>query len=320
MKYLSGKQLTENLKSLFKTERKTTAEIIEHIKEIDRRRLYLEMGFSSTFAYLTEEIGYGKASAQRRIDAARMTALIPEIHEDLKNGKLNLTQVSLIAQGLRQKEKEVGQRLNVEFKKDLIEKIKSAGRDLAPQVLAQALDLELNVQEKIRPQKDESVRLEVTLSKKQMEKLGRVKELISHTNPNPSLAELIELLADKFIERKDPRAEPKRKVSLKTKAPLKTDFAAEHLKASQETGSDGELKKVSKAIPRELQRSLHRQEQCCQWTQPVTGRKCGSRFRLQIDHQQPRWAGGDNSPQNLRILCAGHNLYKFRREAGLHPY
>ncbi|MBO9666291.1 MAG: HNH endonuclease [Bdellovibrio sp.] len=42
---------------------------------------------------------------------------------------------------------------------------------------------------------------------------------------------------------------------------------------------------------------------------------CGSTRFLQIDHRQPVWAGGTNEFQNLQVLCAQHNQYKYRQES-----
>jgi hypothetical protein len=53
----------------------------------------------------------------------------------------------------------------------------------------------------------------------------------------------------------------------------------------------------------------------CQWQ--TDGKKCGSRFQLELDHIQPIWAGGTSEIENLRILCRAHNQLKYKKEAGL---
>jgi len=75
-------------------ERSITQEILEHIAEVDRRKLHLKMSYPSLFDYLTREIGYSAASAQRRIDAARLMQKIPEVSEQIKTGSINLSQIS----------------------------------------------------------------------------------------------------------------------------------------------------------------------------------------------------------------------------------
>jgi hypothetical protein len=62
-------------------------------------------------------------------------------------------------------------------------------------------------------------------------------------------------------------------------------------------------------------RRLLAQQKCCQFVDPRTGKKCQSRWFLQVDHRQPRWAEGSNQIENLQILCSAHNRYKYRQEA-----
>lgn len=54
-----------------------------------------------------------------------------------------------------------------------------------------------------------------------------------------------------------------------------------------------------------FQKSNH----CCEYIDPITKRKCSSKYQLQIDHIIPVARGGDNESTNLRILCRTHNLH-----------
>jgi hypothetical protein len=80
---------------------------------------------------------------------------------------------------------------------------------------------------------------------------------------------------------------------------------------------------ISYLSERELSRrakSLDKQKfSTCQFKDPKTGRVCGAKTFLQIDHKQPRWAGGTDNPENLTVLCSAHNRYKYRQEAGITP-
>ena len=51
-------------------------------------------------------------------------------------------------------------------------------------------------------QKDESVRLELTLTKAQWEKLTRVRELLSNLKPNGSMDQALEYALDEVIAQK----------------------------------------------------------------------------------------------------------------------
>ena len=54
----------------------------------------------------------------------------------------------------------------------------------------------------------------------------------------------------------------------------------------------------------------------CTFKDPTTGHTCGSRHQIEIDHIIPRALGGDDSPENLRVLCRQHNLYMSERILG----
>src|SRR5579862_5429387 len=120
---LSNQDLIDRLRGFVRQEREATAAVIEYIKEVDMRKLYLEYGRTSLFSFLTQDLGYPPACAQRRIDAARLMRAVPEIKDDLEKGLLNLTQVSLMAQGLRDKKDEPVD------KKELLDQIK--GQNIA---------------------------------------------------------------------------------------------------------------------------------------------------------------------------------------------
>ena len=88
---LSPGGLTDRLYQLRTQERALLVELLWHIAEVDRRRLYLEMAFPSLFAFATGFLGYTKAAAFRRTTAARLLARFPIVADHLADGRLNLT-------------------------------------------------------------------------------------------------------------------------------------------------------------------------------------------------------------------------------------
>lgn len=57
-------------------------------------------------------------------------------------------------------------------------------------------------------------------------------------------------------------------------------------------------------------------QNCCEYVDPITKKRCRSTFLLQIDHIKPIWAGGGNELENLQLLCAKHNQLKYKFETG----
>ncbi|MEZ0391515.1 MAG: hypothetical protein ACAH59_04825, partial [Pseudobdellovibrionaceae bacterium] len=94
--------LDQKLKTLVRTERKITYEILLLIQTLDVTRGFRELGYSSLFEYLTKEVGYSEGSAQRRISSARLMKECPQVETEIQTGGLNLTQISLAQVAFRQ--------------------------------------------------------------------------------------------------------------------------------------------------------------------------------------------------------------------------
>ena len=69
-----------------------------------------------------------------------------------------------------------------------------------------------------------------------------------------------------------------------------------------------------RAIPAAVKRQVWERDQgCCSYVDRGSGRRCGSRHLLEIDHVVPYAVGGSAEPDNLRLLCAAHHRYRHRR-------
>ena len=70
----------------------------------------------------------------------------------------------------------------------------------------------------------------------------------------------------------------------------------------------------SRYIPAAVKREVWRRDQgCCSFVDQASGRRCGSRYRLEIDHIVPFALGGDAQPSNLRLCCQAHHRYRHAR-------
>jgi hypothetical protein len=305
-------RLVDQLKSLVQTERKITARILSYINEIERRKLFLHLGHTSMFAFLTGELGYTKAAAQRRLDSARLLREMPEIKTPLESGELNLSQTSILAHSIRQKLKEDPQiHITTDMKRELLDEVKGKDLELTQTTIAKRLNLRVIAFERKRIQQDESVRMELTFTKEQMATLNHAKNLLSHVHANPSMADLITLLAGDVIKRRDPALKKATKSSTKIK-----DTGLEAGAAVQPTSSSATELKGRIPISAATRRLVFQRDGRCRWVDPSSGRGCDSRFQLQIDHIVPVWRGGGNEPGNLQLLCRAHNVLKYEVETG----
>jgi 5-methylcytosine-specific restriction endonuclease McrA len=85
------------VKDLVARERAVTLEILLHLIEVERRRLYLGLGYPSMFEYATRRLGYSESAAARRIRAARCVRDYPEVCDLLERNEVNLVIISLVA-------------------------------------------------------------------------------------------------------------------------------------------------------------------------------------------------------------------------------
>ena len=76
--------------------------------------------------------------------------------------------------------------------------------------------------------------------------------------------------------------------------------------------------KSGRSIPAAVKREVWlRDLGCCTYVDRHTGRRCGSRFFLEMDHIVPVALGGGADPGNLTLRCAAHHRYRHdRRRAG----
>ena len=64
----------------------------------------------------------------------------------------------------------------------------------------------------------------------------------------------------------------------------------------------------SRYIPAAVRREVWRRDEgCCSYVDRYSGRRCGSRYRLEIDHIVPFALGGGAEPADLRLLCESHH-------------
>ena len=80
------------------------------------------------------------------------------------------------------------------------------------------------------------------------------------------------------------------------------------------------LKSSGRSIPAEVKREVWRRDLgCCTYVDRHTGRRCGSRFFLELDHIVPVARGGAAEPGNLRLRCAAHHRYRHGRRPRCAP-
>jgi hypothetical protein len=77
---LKDQELLANCKAQVRLEKAVTSKILDYLNEIDRRRLWIQEGFSSLFDFCARFLGYSEGEANRRIQAARLSRKVEEVN------------------------------------------------------------------------------------------------------------------------------------------------------------------------------------------------------------------------------------------------
>lgn len=293
LKNKSDITLINDLKTMVSQERKILTEILHYLREVERRRLYLERGYSSLFAFVTEELGYSEAAAYRRIQAMRLIQDLPEVEEKIESGKLSLTVASQVQHFIHKKAK-----VSIEEKRDLIQQLEGTSARVCEKKLIQIAPEIALPKEKTRPITEEKAVIQFVADQKLMKKIERLKSLLSHQNVEGRYDQLFEKIVDMALEKLDPeKREERREKRQSTSAP--------------------KLENKSRYIPKTIRDQVWMQAKGrCQYRDKVTGRVCSSTHMLEIEHLMPYSLGGSHALDNLQLLCRNHNQHKAKKIFG----
>ena len=94
---LTPRELVSETRALLAARAENTAGLLEHLAEIDSRRMYVEAAYPSMQAFCVGELGMAADSAAKRVQAARAAQRVPALLPAVADNRLHLTAVLLIA-------------------------------------------------------------------------------------------------------------------------------------------------------------------------------------------------------------------------------
>jgi hypothetical protein len=311
LKNLSNETLLSQTKLYVQKEREMTLQVLHLLKEVERRRLFASLGYSSLFDYVTRELGYCAASACRRIDAMRLLKELPELEEKIQDGALTLSTVARAQSFFKKESNHHKTSLTLNQKSELMKQLENKStRQVEKELLAIASSPETLLQEKVRAVTPTLSEVKFYATDELLEDLEKLKGLLAHSHPNMTTAELVSYLAQLGLRRLDPaRQEVKAKSTPAPNESMRQNRASTDCIQTRPTRS--------RYVARPIVRAVWKRDQSrCKWIDPKTGRECGSHYRLQLDHLRPFALGGKSDLNNLRLLCAQHNRYEAERIFG----
>jgi hypothetical protein len=318
--HLSDSKLLTRLPELVLAERAASAEVVEHLVEVERRRLYLEQACSSLNAYCRQRLAYSEDGALKRTRVAKLALRLPRALDELRSGAIHLTGLfllsshltdenaeALFAEARGKSRRELEHLLACRFPRpDVAPKVQALGATPAGGATSPRPDapsgpsFQLScpgaaqvIHPRVEPLSAERYRLEFTASAQFHAKLELARELQSHVVPSGDPALILELGLDALLE--------------------------QELKRRQGAGKprkQRELKPDSRHVPVDMMRQVWERDggQCT--FEDAEGRRCSERRFITVEHRHPFALGGRPTLETLCLLCSAHNAYTARQVFG----
>ncbi len=337
---LTPEALTSRISQLLGEERVTLVTFLRHLAELERRRLHLALGYSSSFVYCTEHLRLSKASAFRRTTAARLLSRFPEVAAYLLDGRLGLTTLCLLKDVLTEEsaaeilERAAGRTENeVEVLvaslrprpalPDLIRALPSRettgpepaaspqaplGSGAEPTHSQESQDIlaspvsQAPRRAAVEPLDEKLHVIRMTVGPEFMAELEEVKAALSHQVPPGATLEV--LLRRCFRVVLDASSKRRR-------------GGMPRKKAAPEQQAPSPEKPRSRYIPVAVRREVwERDGGRCAFV-GSSGKRCGSQDRLEFHHDGVPFArGGEPTAASIELRCRSHNLYEARLDFG----
>jgi len=343
LRSLSDKGLLSAINRINMKERKLKVSVLLYLAELERRKLYLPLGYSSLFEYCVVCLKYTKGTAFRRVKSVRAVTKYPETLDMLISGDLNITVLSKISDVLDESNH-----------RDILKSIRGKSvREV--EVLVSGHRPSRNIRDSVRPVSvmrrirhsagstagtepgasgpcsnagteprvsdtgsnagtcssedqyvlEQKLKICFAVDPDFMRKVQKIKSLLSGKYPKGiNFETLFRLIMEEFLERHDPeRRSEKRKIR------------------SRRSGSSSgrrsrDTKAPSRHIPSHTRDLVYKRDGGRCTFVSTNGRRCSCTWDLEIDHIVPYARGGDNSPGNLRLLCRRHNMMEAERAYG----
>ncbi|MFS4460277.1 HNH endonuclease [Bdellovibrio sp. HCB2-146] len=307
IKSLTDNEIISRVERMVRSERQIVECMIWHLQEIQDRKLFIQMGYTSLFECLVKHFKYSEPVAYTRISALKIINAVPEVAEALNSGEVSLTTLSMAQSFIRKQEKQTGEKVSKEQKIQFLESIRNKSTKEVNQVLAEINPVKELPLDKVNYLDARHAQLHSTIEKSLLDKIEHLKALISHENLTPTHNELLNMAFDAAIE----KIEKKRGISSKLqKRTIQSLALLEGDAPDQKPATQSFSVKNSRYISRSVKTFvLKRSQHQCEYIHS-DGKRCSSTFQLQFDHIKAFSKGGQSNLDNIQTLCRTHNAYK----------
>lgn len=299
LRSLTDKSLHEKTQALVKNEREITLQVLQHLREVERRSLFATLSYSSLFEYAVKELKYSESAALRRISSMRLLRELPELEKKVESGALPLSTLSQAQSFFRQEKTQ-----NLEKIEILSTLENKSAREVERELVSRSSEPEKLVKEKLRAVSATHTEVKFLVEEEFISELEELKAMLSHKMPNASLKELMAFALKQTLKELRPK-EPKEKNSV-DKQPAPPTSEAKQSSPQQQPTPPALVVKNTRYIPVEVKRQVWKRDQG-QCSFNCGGKRCGAKHFLEFDHIKPFALGGEATAENLRLRCRTHN-------------
>jgi hypothetical protein len=292
---LSNQELNSKIQALVCDERRVTVEVLRHLREVERRMLFAELGYPSLFAYATVELGYSEAAASRRIEAMRAVREVAELESKIESGEMSLSVVAQARVAIRAHERETKAKVSADRRREVMLSMSGLSRREAEKTLALELPSAAATN---------SVRVTFDFTAEEMAVIEELRRFSGATQDTKNL--LMNSARAALAKKKRERGEADLLRNKKLKS-SKDDLKS----AGGVTDSDRKRNFSAGAKRAAWQKAQSR----CEFV-AANGKRCKARHGLEFDHRNPIAEGGLSLPNNIRVLCRQHNSFEAVRTLG----
>ena len=312
---LSNEELMNETNSAVANERNAMAEVIRLFQEIAGRKLFLEHGYPTMFEMVTKHFGYCAASAMRRLQTARLIKDLPEFETKIATGELSLTAASQLQSFFYREATDYSR----EDRTQLVEHcLNKSTREVERELCRRNPEREKH--ETVRAISETRLRVSFSISSELNDKLDQLKAFLSHAEPHITTESLLERLVELGLDRHDPkrkaaRAEKRTEVKRKSRPETRLTSIKEAIESEESSDPLPAPEVRARYVPADQKHKLAQQHDGdgCVFVDERSGRRCGSKHFLQLDHIESYSMGGANAADNLQVLCGAHNRLKWQR-------
>jgi len=264
--------------SVIKKYRALEIELIEVLQKVDALKLFKKLDKRSLFAYAVESLGLTESVAYSFISVARKSKECPELSSAIRDRTLSVSKASRIVSTI-----------TASNASDLIHFASTHTSKETEQEVAR-LNPKASRRDRIRPIDEGSFELRAKIPKEVRELLQRVQSLEVQKGNNPSMADLLKVSLECYLEKNDPvrkakRVMKKKKLCLirvqKTRPSRRLTAGQNHVVSARDEGKCTHI--------------------------GLDGKRCNSDRWIEIHHIVPVSQGGSNDPSNLTTLCSFHH-------------